>query len=471
MEREGLNKIREKLNKTGCGFCAAKWTQVTIHLQTGRTHSCHHPMTHKIPLREIAKNPSALHNTRYKKRQRKKMLDGKRPDECDYCWNIEDSSEEFSDRTYKSSEPWSEPYIDEIKELGWKGDYNPKYVEVAFSNVCNFKCSYCGPSFSSTWVQEIKKHGEYPTTDGFNNIDRLKDNGEMPYHHTEFNPYVEAFWKWWPDLYHDLHTFRITGGEPLLSNDTWKILDYIIDNPNPNRKLKLGINSNLGVPDNLIDKLIEKLKILEERNLVSEIVIHTSCDTAGSHAEYIRNGLDYEKFKFNVDKVLSNLDKTIIGLMSTFNALSVINYKEFLVFVYEMKKKHNTDGRYWQPCIVLDSSYLRYPQHQTVKILPDEWISKVEELADFADNHRMLDKPLDVEWDVKWMGFVDIEVAKIRRIADWMRVPQDADKLKSNRSNFYRFMNAHDERRATDFKKTFPELEEFYNTCKKLNDE
>lgn len=80
----------------------------------------------------------------------------------------------------------------------------------------------------------------------------------MPIHHTEHNPYVEAFWKWWPDLYRDLHTFRITGGEPLLSKDTWKILDYIIEQPNPNKKLNLAINSNLGVPDNLVDKLIEK---------------------------------------------------------------------------------------------------------------------------------------------------------------------------------------------------------------------
>ena len=41
------DKIREELNSTGCGFCLAKWTQVTIHLQLGRTHSCHHPDTHR----------------------------------------------------------------------------------------------------------------------------------------------------------------------------------------------------------------------------------------------------------------------------------------------------------------------------------------------------------------------------------------------------------------------------------------
>ena len=38
----------------------------------------------------------------------------------------------------------------------------------------------------------------------------------MPIPQREPNPYTDAFWKWWPELYRDLHTFRITGGEPLL---------------------------------------------------------------------------------------------------------------------------------------------------------------------------------------------------------------------------------------------------------------
>ncbi len=64
-------QVREELNKTGCGMCLAKWTQVTLHLATGMTHSCHHPVPHKIPLAELKRNPSALHNTRYKKEKRK----------------------------------------------------------------------------------------------------------------------------------------------------------------------------------------------------------------------------------------------------------------------------------------------------------------------------------------------------------------------------------------------------------------
>ena len=108
---------KKALDDVGCGFCLAKWTQVTIHLQMGHTHSCHHPSTHKITESEIKRNPSALHNTRFKKRIRKEMLEGGRPEECNYCWSVEDASPQYSDRVFKSAESWSLPHMEEIKEL------------------------------------------------------------------------------------------------------------------------------------------------------------------------------------------------------------------------------------------------------------------------------------------------------------------------------------------------------------------
>ena len=59
------------LDKISPSMCLAKWQQVGIHLHNGQTHSCHHPNTHTIPEAELKHNPSALHNTEYKKQQRK----------------------------------------------------------------------------------------------------------------------------------------------------------------------------------------------------------------------------------------------------------------------------------------------------------------------------------------------------------------------------------------------------------------
>jgi organic radical activating enzyme len=258
------------------------------------------------------------------------MLEGKRPSECNYCWNIEDSSNSFSDRIFKSTEPWSFNQFDAIVKSDWRKDYNPRYVEVSFSNTCNFKCAYCGPQYSSKWVEEIEEFGHYETTNRFNSIEDLKNRNEMPYKQTEHNPYIDAFWEWWPDLFKDLHTFRITGGEPLLSKDTFKVLEYIQQHSDENPNISLAINSNLGAPDSLIDKFIEIAKDLCENNKVREFIIFTSVEAKGDQAEYTRHGLDYERFWSNVDKILTILPKVTINIMATFNALSVFTYSDLI---------------------------------------------------------------------------------------------------------------------------------------------
>ena len=51
-----FKQVKKELDSIGCGFCLAKWTQVTIHLSES-THSCHHVGAHKIPPDELENNP------------------------------------------------------------------------------------------------------------------------------------------------------------------------------------------------------------------------------------------------------------------------------------------------------------------------------------------------------------------------------------------------------------------------------
>ena len=449
-------EVKDKLDKVGCGMCLAKWTQSTIHLSMGMTHSCHHPSPHKIPLAQIKRNPSALHNTKFKKLKRKEMLEGKRPQECNYCWNVEDNSNSFSDRVFKSSEPWSIKSYDDIVNANWRDDFNPRYVEVSFSNTCNFKCAYCGPQFSSKWVEEIEKHGPYPTSTKFNGIDHLRAKGEMPYKHSEHNPYLDAFWEWWPELYRDLHTFRITGGEPLLAKDTFRVLDYIIEEENPNTELALSINSNLGVPDKLIDKFIKKAKILCEQNKVKELVVFTSVEATEKQAEYTRHGLDYTKFWNNVDKILTKLPKVTINVMATFNALSVFTYGELIDRIFEYKKKYHNGQRYSISAIQLDTSYLRWPNHMSVRILEEEHKELIIEAAKKALYYGQK------EFSHDSYGFTNVEIQKIKRIYDYASGHSALFDIEKNRKDFIKFVDELDKRRGTNFLESFPQLEEFY---------
>ncbi len=44
-----------KLNQISPSFCLAKWFNVSLHIPTGRTHSCYHPPAHYVPPGELYK--------------------------------------------------------------------------------------------------------------------------------------------------------------------------------------------------------------------------------------------------------------------------------------------------------------------------------------------------------------------------------------------------------------------------------
>lgn len=447
-----LKQAKTVLDRTGPGMCLAKWLQVTLHLQNGHTHSCHHPNTHKIPLEEITENPSALHNTKFKKEQRKTMITGGRPDECRYCWNIEDNApvdgNVFSDRVYKSTAPYAgKTNYFNVMYAGWERDIKPTYLEVSFSHACNFKCAYCGPHISSKWMEEIEKFGGYPTSRSYNNLEHTKHQDKMPISVKEDNPYVEAFWKWWPDIYSTLHTFRITGGEPLMSKDTFKVLDYIIENPNP--QLEFAINSNCVLPDKLFDKFLEKIKIIQDNNCVKKFTLFTSAEAYGKKAEYIRHGMDYEVWLDSCDKFLTQIPTAHFSIMSTYNALSVTSYIEFLKDVLIMKLKHHREDR----SIILDIPYLDNPNWMSIRILPIEYRKDVLKQVDFMKSNHCNGK-----------GFTESEIQMLERLQYLMDDEKDINNLK----DFVAFFDEHDRRRNTDFLATFPELTELYNYCKNL---
>jgi organic radical activating enzyme len=446
-------------------MCYAKWKQVTLHLHNGYTHSCHHPAPHKIPLEEIEQDVSALHNTNFKKSQRKLMLKGEKPSECDYCWRTEESSKGenvYSDRITKSLQPWANRK-DEILQAGSEKNINPSYLEVSFSNSCNFKCSYCSPEVSSTWMEEVKKHGGYPTSTGFNNLDWIEQQEKTPIPQREHNPYVEAFWKWWPDLYPDLHTFRITGGEPLMTRDTFKVLDYIQENPNPN--LELSINSNLVVPDALIDKLIEKAKRIQGEGLIREFKIYTSCDAHGKRAEYIRNGLDYNKWLDNCYKILDEIPQSRLVNMATYNALSVTSFQDFMTDFLSLRKEFNTGPERRNP-VNFDVSYLRWPPHQAVFVLDRSYLQSIEDTVTYMYRNKE-----HGYWPpLCGNGFYDYEINKMQRIHSVFKEGYYRGKQQEmqNRRDFASFVDEHDRRRGTSFLETFPEMEDFYFECKSV---
>ena len=438
---------KTKLDSVSPSFCLAKWNQVSLHLPTGLTNSCYHPPLHNIDAEALKNNPAALHNTAQKIKERQQMLKGEKPDGCSYCWNIEDAGG-TSDRIYRSGEPWAIQDFESIKNKPIDSEWTPRYVEVNFNNACNLKCSYCSPQFSTTWAQEIDRYGQYPTSPAHNAPEHFQGR-RRPIPQREENPYVDAFWRWWPTLYKSLKHFRMTGGEPMMDKNTYKVLQYIIDNPK--KDLHLNVTSNMCPPDQkLKNKYFDMIKHICLEEKVEHMMQFVSVDAHGPQAEYIRHGLNWNLFQSTVEEFLERIPvRNSVTFIITYNNLSVTTLDKLLNYIHELRQRYSTTyQRVW-----FDIPLLRQPAWQQITLLPESY-QQIHE-----DNITMMQKPAE-----GYGAYKDFEIQKmLRNLAYWKK---NADASTQQKKNFYAFFSEHDRRRGTSFEKTFPEMEEFWQECK-----
>ena len=437
-----LDYKKKILDTKSASFCGAKWYNATIWLGSGMTTSCHHPLPHKINLEEIKTNPSAIHNTKEKKEQRRQMQCGERPAGCEYCWKIEDMGKDaISDRVYKSK-IFSQNALQTAFDTDYKKDHNLKTLEIAFDRTCQFACSYCNPAFSTTWANDIKQKGAYTglTSDGRNHFTHSHESAE-PYKKDETNPYVEAFYKWWEtDLHKSLDELRITGGEPMMSPNLWRLLDWIEtqgDKMNPN--MTIAVNSNLGAKKEIIEKF--KKKIYE----FPGFELYTSNEATYQQAEYIRDGLDYTQWHENLsDFIWSGIPKAVHN-MCTINSLCLESLPQFLETLIAFKHTGKQ--------VNFTLNILRFPSFQSPLVLPDDLRNKFK-----GDIEKFLTS------NEKWLE--GMEINHTQRLIDYLDVVKTPhtgaatqDKLQKDFKAFY---SQYDKRRGKDFEKTFPIIGEWY---------
>jgi organic radical activating enzyme len=448
MSKELVNWRDKNLNSVSCSFCAAKWLNVSLHLGHGFTNSCHLPLPHPIDVEEIKTNPAALHNTKFKKEIRKMMLEGTKPAECSYCWKIEDiGRDNVSDRVFKS-QIYDEKEIAELKDLPWDADITPRTIEVSFDRTCNFACSYCNAGYSTTWGKDIRNNGPYQ---------KFKTSSAGAYYadgswseifgkYNENNPYVDAFLKWWPELSQKLMEIRVTGGEPSQSRNFWSFMETVKEHPSPN--LRLAINSNLGLNQTTLKRLINITKEIE----VKEFDLYTSNESYGAHAEYIRDGLRYEQWRSNLVTFIEEANFRQVVIMMTINSLCLFSITEFLDDMLELKARYG-----WNKPVV-DLNILRWPAFMSPLTLPDDvkimlhhklktWYEKQE------GNHLLLIH----------------ERAQIERLIDYIEVVNRGHNttemdMSMQYHDFKSFYVQYDVRRNKDFGATFPELKEWFDS-------
>lgn len=446
-----LYTVKAKTDQISSTFCLAKWHHPTISLQTGQTNSCCHIYPHKISLSDIATDPSALHNTAENKSDRQQLQNGNQISQCNYCWDIEKLGDNYiSYRQEWNASIYTPERVQEIV-ANPAGHINPQYIEVSFGNECNFKCGYCHPKYSSAYYKEIKDFGPYDMV-----LNHRNDINWFKLYEEENNPYVDAWWKWWPTVSKSLNILRITGGEPLLQQSTWRVFSELEAHPLPN--LELGLNSNLGIKPILVERLTEKVKLLQEKNALRSFKLFTSIDTWGPAAEYIRTGLDLELWEKNFNTFLTNTSAPVT-LMITFNALGVSNFKQLLEKILEWRTTYN-----WYPAIKehrirFDIPHLTDPIQYSVNILP-----KQDFMPYMYDALDYISENVD---DSASNKFSTLEYEKFNRVVKYMETTNySPEKLAEGRKDFYNWFTEHDRRRSTNFKAVFPEYATFYESCK-----
>lgn len=435
----GIDFQKRVLDAVSPSFCAAKWLNSTIWLGNGQTASCHHPPPHRVDLRELNSRPSALHNTQHKKHRRAQMLKGERPRECEYCWKIEDAGANVvSDRVYKS-DFYNEADLKRIAQQDPSADVLPRTLEIAFDRRCNLACSYCNAGYSTSWGRDIESAGAYRglVSDGRG---AYQHTGEWadPFESRDFNPYVDAFWRWWPEIRDQLIELKITGGEPLMSPHFWRLVEDLRSSKKPAPML-FSINSNLSSRAELIGKF------LEVSNCVRKLGLYTSMEARGLQAEYIRDGLDYKLFSDNLERCLESGRLVRLQIMATISVLSLYTITDFIDSVLPLKARFGA----LFPAVSL--TILRFPSFMSPSVLPREL--RMERVAYFR----------------KWISSVesspllhDFELDTVRRLIDYLENVETPHSLTSElsgrRSDFRAFFEQYDLRRQKSFARTFPKI-------------
>lgn len=354
-------KIKNQLDKRSNFFCPAKWTELYLYLNHGNTNSCSHPIPHKIP-KELLNDPYVLHNTPHKLKQQELMIEGKRPDECHMCWHIEDSnSDALSDRFVKGFH-WK----DDIDILKVDPHTVPKFIEVVFDNLCNLTCSYCDSGQSSSWTTKLKQQTVTLKTDYRQLYSKI---------HIKSNfidqEYYEAWLKWWEEIRNKVHVLKISGGEPLISNNFWNFFEVLGDAP----QLVFSINSNFMVNESRIQKLIDK-----SLNFKS-VVVAVSIDGKNDISEYTRKGMKYDQVLNNIKYWCENSpENCVVSLQSTVNIFSIWGFADFLDLCAELRLK------YPKKIHTLYSTLVRFPEFQNISLLPKSMRLEIYKNIDFILN-------------------------------------------------------------------------------------
>lgn len=446
-------------------ICDLKWNYPIFNMERGEFRSC--CRTPGVPISENdieAKGIDAFLNSDRMIRSRLDLIKGVRNADCQSCWNLEDSgmksprhtNEQFwqyliSKSIVSEDIPYSqEKLLEEINKIDdvnhplLKSD-KPYMLEISLGNTCDMKCMYCSHHYSTQWATERIKYGE---------ITQAQYDREFPKAPSKFN---ETFWEWFDSVKINLWRIGIIGGEPLITPEFYEFADKLISSVvkiqhKRKNKMCLWIVTNMNTPPNYLEKFF---KYLPKLTLLFDVEILVSMESVGARAEYIRNGVDWDRFTSNIDKLLSRKElKFDFGFIISVNALSVPNLKDFVAFTEDLYIK------YGKP-VSLKHNIISFPDWQSPFILTPDFANYIDETVEYM-KPKINQMPVTKDYYGRW----DQYIIFLENLAQSIRDNKD-DKT-ALRKKFVEWFNTYDSRRKLNLLETFPEFKNFYEMCENL---
>ena len=408
----GKTKTFPIVNSSACVF---KWGWNTFRLYNGRSSSCHRVTPVFVPLEQF----DHFHNTPEVLADRQKMLQGQWPGRgCEYCQRIEKQNG-VSDRIYHNQIPGLTPI-----DFNGLDPVTPRISEIYLHNTCDLACVYCLPIFSEKINQEIKKFGPYPI-----GITAVQE-------HSQREQYFEAYVKWLKANGSKLARLSILGGEPLLQKEFWLLLDLLPEIAN--KDLELAINTNLNCNSDIMDRLISKSRELTLSRSVKQVFVSASIDCWGPQAEFVRYGLDLSRWQKNFERLIEN--RWIAT--SVHQVLTALTIKTALDLQNKIAKYKTSNPKIVQEYYFVDSGY---EQIYHPEMFGNEFFR--EKL------HELLDSfPIVTEWDNEAR----------KRLEGIVRFMDQASVDLSRLQMLKNTLNTIDLRRNTDWKKLWPEINDYF---------
>jgi len=289
-------------------FCPLPW----MHLYKDTDHSVKLCCADRgDALGDLSKDTlSDIRNNDGFKEIRKQFLNDERPERCLDCWRLEDRGRS----SLRSS--MVDAYIEHNHEFSVETTQGIGYLDYRTSNLCNLGCKICIPHYSSK-LAEINVKENLFQYDTNNPYFRLKPTEYTSLHKTRLK--VKDFDEILTD---DLYRIYFAGGEPMLSEDHWKMITEL-KNTGRDKNVSIMYNTNgtlLHYKGQYLLDLLDNFK---------EVTFSLSLDGIGKSFEYWRTGGKWDKIKENLDRLKDARDKgkanIIIGVTS---AVGWINFKE-----------------------------------------------------------------------------------------------------------------------------------------------